>query len=119
MLLKKSLIFSVSALCFLLTGAVPEYLVTGNSPGRLEKMAEKELCLFYQKIYGKKLKKLPVSQAAGKSVIYLGQTDFALKNGVDGQKADSEEWILKTVGDDLIISGGAPAGYPSYRGRER
>ena len=121
MLLKKSLIFSVSALCFLLTGAVPEYLVTGNSPGRLEKMAEKELCLFYQKIYGKKLKKLPVSQAAGKSVIYLGQTDFALKNGVDGQKADSEEWILKTVGDDLIISGGAPAGtlYGVYEVLER
>ena len=39
MLLKKSLIFSVSALCFLLTGAVPEYLVTGKD----ENNAAKEL----------------------------------------------------------------------------
>ena len=93
-----------------LTAAVPEYLVTGKSPTRLENMAEKELCLFYKQIYGKELKKIGESEADGKSVIFLGNTDFARKNGVDPDKAGKEEWILKTVGDDLIVSGGRPAG---------
>ncbi len=93
-----------------LAAAVPEYLATGKSPTRLETMAEKELCLFYKQIYGKELKKIGENEAAGKSVIFLGNTDFARKNGVDPDAAGKEEWILKTVGDNLIVSGGRAAG---------
>ena len=104
-----------------LTAAVPEFLVTGEKPVRLETMAEKELCLFYQKIYGKELKKITEKEADGKSVIFLGNTEFARKNGVDPDSAGKEEWILKTVGDDLIISGGRPVGtlYGVYELLER
>ena len=104
-----------------LAAAVPEFLVTGEKPIRLETMAEKELCLFYQKIYGKELKKITEKEADGKSVIFLGNTAFARKNGVDPDAAGKEEWILKTVGDDLIISGGRPAGtlYGVYELLER
>ena len=93
-----------------LAAAVPEYLAAGKSPTRLETMAEKELCSFYKQIYGKELKKIGENEATGKSVIFLGNTDFARKNGVDPDAAGKEEWILKTVGDNLIVSGGRPAG---------
>ncbi|MBE6374333.1 MAG: DUF4838 domain-containing protein [Lentisphaerae bacterium] len=104
-----------------LAAAVPEFLVTGEQPVKLENMAEKELCLFYKQIYGKELKKIGENEADGKSVIFLGNTDFARKNGVDPDAAGKEEWILKTVGDDLIISGGRPAGtlYGVYELLER
>ena len=104
-----------------LSAAVPEYLVTDASLSRLEKIAVEELQLFYRKIYRKELRTIPASQTAGKSVIYLGNTAFAAKNGVDCRKAAEEEWILKTVGDDLIIAGGRPAGtlYGVYEFLER
>ena len=37
---------------------------------------------------------LPENKAAGKSVIFLGNTDFARKNGVDPDTAGKEEWNL-------------------------
>ena len=111
---------------FLLCGmvvsaAVPQYLVVGDTPGKLEKRAESELQLFWQKIYGRKLQKISESQSRGKSVIYLGRTDFAKKHKVDFSKLDEEEWFLETVGDDLIIAGGRPAGtlYGVYEVLER
>ena len=52
----------------------------------------------------------PKREASGKSAIYLGQTDFALKNGADFTKAGREEWILKSVGKNLIVTGGRPVG---------
>ena len=90
--------------------AVPEYLVIGKAPSRLEKYAEEELQLFWQKIYGKKLTVIPESKSSGKAVIYLGSTAFAQKNKVDITKFGEEEWLLKTVGNSLLISGGRPAG---------
>ena len=101
-----ALLFSVAAVF----AAVPEYLVVGKDLSKFEKVAVEELTEFYSKIYGKKLQTIAEKDAANKSVIYLGQTDFALKNGADYTKAKQEEWILKTVGDDLIISGGRPVG---------
>ena len=75
-------IFVLICLCsvFSLLAAVPEFLVTGSKPARLEKIAAEELQLFYQKIYGKKLNVIPESAAKGKNVIYLGDTAFAKKN---------------------------------------
>ena len=104
-----------------LSAAVPEYLVVGGELSKLEKIAVEELQLFYRKIYKRELKTIPASQTAGKSVIYLGNTPFAGKNGIDCQKAADEEWILKTVGDDLIVAGGRPAGtlYGVYELLER
>ena len=94
----------------LLCAAVPQYLVTGPSPSRLEKTAESELQFFWQKIYGRKLQKISEDRSKGKSVIYLGRTAFARANKINFDQFDDEEWQLKTVGDDLIITGGRPAG---------
>ncbi|MBR2510163.1 MAG: DUF4838 domain-containing protein [Lentisphaeria bacterium] len=108
--MKKFLILATLCSVAAVFAAVPEYLVVGKDLSKFEKVAVQEINEFYSKIYGKKLKTIAAKDAANKSVIYLGQTDFALKNGADYTKARQEEWILKTVGDDLIITGGRPVG---------
>ena len=112
MKMKKILCLAGMLLTAAVSAVVPEYLVVGENPIRLEKMAEKELCSFYREIYGKDLKKISENEAAGKSVIYLGDTAFARKNGfkAGSEPAVQEQWVLKTVDDDLIIAGGRPAG---------
>ena len=41
----------------------------------------------------------------GKKVIYVGNTAFAKKNGIDFLKFKPETWLYKTVGNDLIVGG--------------
>ena len=67
--MKKFSLFVLLASVFSLLAAVPEYLVTGKNPARLEKIAAEELQLFYQKIYGKKLKVVSEAAAKGKTGI--------------------------------------------------
>ncbi|MBM4087007.1 MAG: DUF4838 domain-containing protein, partial [Planctomycetes bacterium] len=43
-------------------------------------------------------------------IIYVGQTDFARANGLDGAAMAPEEWAVKTVGSNLILTGGRPRG---------
>ena len=75
--MKKLSVFVLLCSVFSLLAAVPEFLVTGKNPARLEKIAAEELQLFYSKIYGKKLTVIAEDAASGKSAIYLGNTDFA------------------------------------------
>jgi hypothetical protein len=42
--------------------------------------------------------------------IYVGRTAFALTNGLDGMKMDQESWAVRSVGRDLILTGGRPRG---------
>ena len=108
---KKLLLFSFllsAATAF--SAAVPQYLVVGKSPSKLEKTAENELQYFWQKIFGRKLTVINETQSRDKSVIYLGRTVFAEKNKADFSGFGEEEWLLESVGDDLIITGGRPAG---------
>lgn len=41
-----------------------------------------------------------------KNAIYLGNTEFAEKHGIDSRKLDLEEWQIKSEGGNLIIAGG-------------
>jgi len=43
-------------------------------------------------------------------IIYVGWTDFARANGLDGAKMQPDEWAVKTVGSNLILTGGRPRG---------
>ncbi|MFA6177122.1 MAG: DUF4838 domain-containing protein, partial [Phycisphaerae bacterium] len=56
--------------------------------------------------------KIVDEKSAGESEkkIFVGQSAFALANGVDYAHLAPEEWILKTVGNNLILSGGRPRG---------
>jgi len=47
---------------------------------------------------------------SGSRGIYVGWTEFALKHGIDSSKLDGQEWVLQTIGQDLILTGGRPVG---------
>ncbi|MBE6394341.1 MAG: DUF4838 domain-containing protein [Lentisphaerae bacterium] len=119
--MKKFLIFCAVVGVTFAAFSVPEYLVTGKNPSRLEKLAEKELLYFYRKIYQRELKKISSQDAKGKKVIFLGDTEIARNNGFAPAKFGKEEWMLKTVGKNLVIAGGRPAGtlYGVYELLER
>jgi hypothetical protein len=53
--------------------------------------------------------------------IYVGWTDVAARHAGDGRKLGDEEWMLRTVGPDLIVTGGRPRGtlYGAYEFLER
>ena len=87
-------------------------IVTGGSPQRLEKMAADELLYFLREMTGAEFKLIPETERAAKTGkrIFLGDTDFARKHGVEQSAMSKEEWRLLSVGDDLIISGGVPVG---------
>jgi hypothetical protein len=46
----------------------------------------------------------------GRSAIYLGWGAFARAHGVEPATLGPEEWAVRTVGKDLIITGGRPRG---------
>lgn len=42
--------------------------------------------------------------------IYVGQTEFARTRGIDFSSLGVEEWVLRSSGNSLILSGGRPRG---------
>ena len=42
--------------------------------------------------------------------IYVGQTEFARSQGIDFSSLGVEEWVLRSKGNNLILSGGQPRG---------
>lgn len=42
--------------------------------------------------------------------IYIGQTKFAKNQKINFSELGQEEWIIRTVNDDLVITGGYPRG---------
>lgn len=85
-------------------------IAVSENQSEFEKKAVDELKYFLEKITGAEFSVLKESEVGNIPAIYIGQTKFASANNVDFAKADKEEWILKTVGNNLIISGGRPVG---------
>jgi hypothetical protein len=48
--------------------------------------------------------------------VFVGSTDFAKSQGFSADKLGPEEWIIRTMGKDLVIIGGQPRGtiYGAY-----
>ena len=86
--------------------AVPEKL------SDLEIMAKDDLAGILEKITGAKFQVVPESQVKGPA-IYLGFTRYAKANGADFSKLAPEEWLIKTSGKNLILTGGGIVG-PYY-----
>ena len=97
---------------FARSGRACARIVTNPRAGSLEKMAADDLKKFLEEATGAKF--AVVTEDAAKkspaSTIYLGNTKFAAKNGFPQSSLKDEEWVLKTVGRDLIITGGVPVG---------
>ena len=78
----------------------------------LEIMAKDDLAMILEKITGAKFQVVPEAQVKGPA-IYLGFTKYAKANGADFSKLASEEWLIKTSGGNLILTGGGIVG-PYY-----
>jgi hypothetical protein len=53
--------------------------------------------------------------------VFVGQTGFAGKSGIDFKNVGPEEWVVRSVGKNLVIAGGRPRGtlYGVYEFLER
>jgi hypothetical protein len=87
-----------------------------------ERFAAEELRNYLEKSTGARLPIVDeVKQAENSCGIYVGWTEFALRSGVESAGLDREEWIIRTAGKNLLISGGRPTGtlYGVYEFLER
>jgi len=96
-------------------------VVTGENPSELEEKAAEELLLFLSEISSDGVEVVAENAPTLSGAIYLGYTQFAHVNGILLDEFDQEEWIVQSVGNNLVISGGRPAGtlYGVYRFLEK
>ncbi len=107
--LKRRFLMVIMAMAVTIEGYAGQIGVS-NNPSALEKRAAIELQHFLQKISNTSYQIVPENTVTDKNAIYLGQTKFAATHNIDFASADKEEWIVKTVGDHMVVSGGRPAG---------
>jgi hypothetical protein len=87
-----------------------------------ERFAVRELIHFLSRVTGAALPAVPESaQSTGSRRIYVGWTKYARRQGIDPAGLGEEEWIIRTVGRDLVLTGGRPRGtlYAVYEFLER
>ncbi|MDD4016855.1 MAG: DUF4838 domain-containing protein [Kiritimatiellae bacterium] len=69
--------------------------------------ASGELKLYLEQMTGATFPVVKESEFNGKTpALYVGNTKYALKNGVDPRSMAVEAWMYKTVGDGMIFAGG-------------
>jgi hypothetical protein len=90
--------------------SIPKTIVTSDQPGSEEKLAARKLADTLHEITGVEHGVVKESEipASARSAVYLGKTKFTTRY-VIGNPAP-EEWVVKTAGDNLIITGGLPRG---------
>lgn len=79
---------------------------SGDASGP-EKFAAEELAMFLKRVTGAGF---PIANATDGKRIHVGWTEFAKQHGIECEKLGEEEWVMRTVGDDLILTGGRPRG---------
>ncbi len=87
-------------------------IVQADNAPEPEKFAATELATFLKRVTGAEF---PVvaeqSLTAGRSSrIYVGWTGYAARQGIDASKLGEEEWVIRTIGNDLVLTGGRPRG---------
>lgn len=88
-------------------GATAYVIVTGTHPMPPEQTTAQELAEYPKKVTGAGLR--TVAETAAETpvkAIYLGWTAFAASTGIDCAKLGQDESVIKTVGDNLGITGG-------------
>ncbi len=81
------------------------------NPLPVELRAANELALYIKRISGAQVEiRSEYTAAPEEKGIYVGQTVFAEKNGINYHELGDEEWIIRTVDGNLILSGGRPRG---------
>jgi len=99
-------------------GTAAAVIVTGSSPTEAEQTAVRELADYLGQSTGGTFDVLAESEApSGSPCVYVGFTDYAEGQGVSPGDMGPEAWLMRTVGADLILTGGRPRGalYAVYR----
>ena len=92
-------------------GKTPYTIVHADPATEPEKKALQELSDFLGRVTGATFPATTESALAGNvRGIYVGWTKFAAQNGIETAKLGDEEWVIRTAGDNLIITGGRPRG---------
>lgn len=91
---------------------ITEYaIVTAAAATSAEQTAARELADYLGKVTGAEFKTVTEAATAEPAkAIYLGWTAFAADKGIDCAKLGPEEWVVKSFGDDLVITGGRSRG---------
>ena len=98
-------------------------IVQAEKSSDTEKFAAVELSDFLTRVTGASFRIASESSLADKSApcIYVGWTAYAAQNGIDASLLGEEEWVIRTIGNNLILTGGRPRGtlYAVYEFLER
>jgi hypothetical protein len=99
------------------TGKATTTIIIAAGATASEQMAANELAEYLRQISGATFPVQPEDRAtASRSRVFVGPTAFARSRGLTADKLGPEEWIIQTVGNDLVIIGGQPRGtiYGAY-----
>lgn len=88
-------------------GATDYQIVPSAEATEPEKFAVAELAIFLERVTGAEF---PVAAEADGKRIHVGWTEMAEQSGIDCEGLGEEEWVIRTVGEDLILAGGRPRG---------
>jgi len=99
-------------------GQAAAVIVVCDAPEPAEQTAAKELAAYLGAVTGGTFNVVAESQAAARGTrIFVGPTQFCKALGIDAASFGSEQWLMRTAGEDLVITGGRPRGtlYAVYR----
>jgi len=87
-------------------------IVQSNRATEPEKFAVQELAAFLKRVTGAEFPVVSEASLTGDDAkrIYVGWTDHAARHGIDTTKVGEEEWVIRTIGDCLVLTGGRPRG---------
>lgn len=98
-------------------GKAAATVVVAADASPAEQTAAKDVADYLQKITGAEFRVRPEDRApANGTRLFVGPTAFAKSAGIASDKLGPEEWVVRTVGNDLVIAGGRPRGtiYGAY-----
>lgn len=96
----------------LAANGLARYAIVIDAAGKAtdaEQFAAEELALFLKKITSAAFSIVKEGGQTGPG-IYVGPTRKAIEAGIDPGMLGDEEWVLRSAGNDLILTGGRPRG---------
>ena len=87
-------------------------IVRSNRATEPEKFAVEELATFLKRVTGAEFPVVAEGSLAGDeaSRIYVGWTQYAARHDIDTSRLGEEEWVIRTIDDCFVLTGGRPRG---------
>ncbi len=104
-------LFPLSARVTLAENGKTEYvIVTAENAAAAERNAAQELRDCLKKVTGADFRIVDQKQKRTSPGIFVGNTDFASAQGMKQDSFGPEEWSIRSVGKEIVITGGRPRG---------